>query len=196
MFETLESGIGLDIVMWFQDYGNQFLDLLAKMLHFCGSPVTLLLVVPILYWKVNRTFAWQFLVALLLSMLSVTIVKELVQAPRPHLAYPSNVQGLVTQNGYGFPSGHVITAVMLSIVIGRWINQQWMWVVGIVYVMMVGWARMYAGVHYPQDVMGGLLIGIIIGTIYHTLLKRWGVANPQASQFQSASRKVAELDRM
>jgi membrane-associated phospholipid phosphatase len=192
MFDTLESGIGLDIVIWLQEHGNQLLDLLAKVIHLCGSPVTLLVLVPIIFWKVDRTLSWQFLVALLLSMLSVTIFKEILQVPRPHLAYPNDVQALVTQNGYGFPSGHVITAMMLSALMIRWINHHWIWYVSIIYVMVIGWARMYAGVHYPQDVLGGLLIGITLAAIYHRLLKRLD----ETQQFQFQHRDAIELDHM
>ena len=89
----------------------------------------------------------------------------------------------MTQNGYGFPSGHVITAVMLSALIARQLNHRWIWFVGIIYVMVVGWARMYTGVHYPHDVLGGLLIGIVLALIYHRLLRRFEAVIQDSPQF-------------
>ncbi len=177
MFESLESGIGLDVVVWLQNNGNRMFDYLAKLLHFCGSPISLLLVVPIIFAKINRTLAWQFFVALLLSMLVATIGKEIFQTTRPHLAYPSQVHNLVNQNGFGFPSGHVITAVMVTTLLCRWIKHQWRWFVGVLYVILVGWSRMYAGVHYPHDILGGLFIGVILALLYQLFLNRIDAIN-------------------
>lgn len=184
MFESLESGIGLDIVVWLQNNGNHMFDYLARLLHFCGSPILLLLVVPFIYWKINRTVAWQFFMALLLSMLVVAIGKEIFQAPRPHLAYPSEVHTLVNQNGYGFPSGHVLTAVMITILLSRWIKHQWIWFVGVAYVMLISWSRMYAGVHYPHDILGGLFIGVVLAFLYQLFLNRIDTINLESQQMR------------
>ncbi|MCI0711093.1 MAG: phosphatase PAP2 family protein [Chloroflexi bacterium] len=162
MFETLESGIGLDIVIWLQDHSNPLFDALAEMLHYMGSSVFYIALLPIFYWSYNKVFGRQLLFALLFSSLAFLSLKNIVEAPRPHMAYPEEVTALVEEEGYGFPSGHTASTLVLMGLAASWINRQWAWMLAIAAALIMGWGRMVAGVHYPQDVLGGMLVGAMV----------------------------------
>ena len=59
---------------------------------------------------------------------------------------------------YSFPSGHTIIATSMSYVLAKEYNKYILMIIPVI----VALTRLYMGVHYPSDVMGGFLIGLII----------------------------------
>lgn len=159
MLSGLESGLGLDIVVWLQTNGNGVFDAVSGLLHQMGGVIFYLAVLALVFWALDRTLGLRLMVAVIGASALTEILKALFQTPRPHLAYPDQVVPLVTQEGFGMPSGHVLIAVAgfgyLAYLLK---NRVVTWLVAL-YIVLMGWARMYAGVHYPQDVIGGLLFG-------------------------------------
>ncbi len=100
--------------------------------------------------------------------------KQLVARPRPSGTDPT-IPGVV----YSYPSGHVLEALtILGIVAIRSWRSAWplaarvaVWAVLIVWVILVGLARMAINVHYPTDVLGGLLFAIGVLGIYGWLTR-------------------------
>jgi hypothetical protein len=52
------------------------------------------------------------------------------------------------------------------------LRRRWIYVVLILYLLLLAWSRMYAGVHFPQDVVGGLLLGLLGLWLYITYIDR------------------------
>lgn len=91
------------------------------------------------------------------SGLVAYIVKLLVERTRPDLW-----TWLVTETGYSFPSGHATAsaALVLCGIVLLW-HAKWRrtaLVVGGVYVACIAFTRLYLGVHYPSDILGGWLL--------------------------------------
>lgn len=86
-------------------------------------------------------------------------LKLLFARPRPHVFPP-----FVSLNTYSFPSGHALTAValygLLAILLWRRRHRWWALVSGL-WVFLVGFSRVYLGVHYPSDVLGSLTLGTL-----------------------------------
>jgi membrane-associated phospholipid phosphatase len=161
MSSELTSGIGLDIIIWLQENSNGLFDVLAQVLHFMGSSAFYLVVLSLMYWSFDKRLGLRVLFALLLGSLLNALLKELFQEPRPFQLHPGQVTALVEQDGYAFPSGHVMQVVivwgMAALYTGK---RQWLWSV-VALALLMAWGRMYAGVHYPQDVLGGAFFGIL-----------------------------------
>src|SRR5262249_24607572 len=68
---------------------------------------------------------------------------------------------VVQRSNYGLPSGHVAGALAMSGLAAVWGGRRWMWAMVAAWTLLVGWARMYAGVHYPQDVVVGGGVGAV-----------------------------------
>jgi glycosyltransferase 2 family protein len=60
--------------------------------------------------------------------------------------------------GPGFPSGHMALATALALTLGHYMPQKYYWLVP-VWIIGVGLSRMYLGIHFPLDIIGGFAIG-------------------------------------
>jgi membrane-associated phospholipid phosphatase len=65
-------------------------------------------------------------------------------------------------HGFGFPSGHTALAFAVAAVLHPLLPPRARWVVWLL-AGAVGLARMYVGVHWPMDVVGGAALGLLIG---------------------------------
>jgi undecaprenyl-diphosphatase len=101
-------------------------------------------------WRSARFFA----VAVGGAMLVDTSAKLLFHRVRPALWV-----SLVRETSYSFPSGHAMGTMALSatLVVLTWPTRARWWVMalGVAFVLLVGFSRMYLGVHYPSDVLAG-----------------------------------------
>ncbi|MEO8611050.1 MAG: phosphatase PAP2 family protein [Chloroflexota bacterium] len=160
MFTGLENGLGLDVVLWIQTHGSPLLDFVAQAIHVLGSPAWyLFLLLPLLLRGLKRQRAYQWVFTLVVAILLTDIFKLAFHAPRPYQVAPDLVRMLVIQSSnYGLPSGHVAGALAMSGLAVVWGGRRWMWVL-VAWTLLVGWAQMYAGVHYPQDVIAGVIVG-------------------------------------
>jgi len=158
MLSSLESGIGLDVVLWLQGQSNGLFDILAQVLHLLGLPEFFIPALVLVYWSLDRRLGIRLLFALAIALLISTGLKEMFQRPRP-FSVSDAVVPLVDQAGYGLPSGHVAIALAVWGYAVYW-YRLWRALVPLgVYVLLVSWSRMYLGVHYPQDVAVGLVLG-------------------------------------
>ncbi len=159
MFTSLENGPGLDIVIWLQDHGNALFDLLARLLDIAGGSVFILLVGPLIIWSIHKRTGQNMFILLLIGVLVSSTAKQITDTPRPYTAHPDQVEALFEEAGSGMPSGHVIHALALWFPAVMAIkDRRWAWLLA-GYTLLMAWSRMYAGVHYPQDVITGALIG-------------------------------------
>jgi membrane-associated phospholipid phosphatase len=163
MLTGLENGFGLDVVVWLQAHGSPLLDFLAQAIHIVGSPAWyLLLLLPLLLRGLNRGRAYQWVFTLVIAIFLTDVLKLAFHAPRPYQVAPELVRLIVIQrSNYGLPSGHVAGALAMSGLAAVWGGRRWMWIAVVAWTLLVGWARMYAGVHYPQDVVAGVVVGAV-----------------------------------
>jgi glycosyltransferase 2 family protein len=111
------------------------------------------------------TSRWQPAVAIIAAGVAASlltgITKELVGRERP-----TDVVVRDTADGFGFPSGHTVIAFAVAAVVTPHVASRWGWRVAVVplgVAATVGFARLYVGVHYPIDVVGGALGGMGVG---------------------------------
>ena len=156
----LESGY--DIILWTQGF-SPALDSLFKTITTLGAEQAFLLIIPFVYWCVNKRVGVRLSVLLVLSSSVNSAVKLLFDQPRPAA---DRVQVLAEENSPGFPSGHSQNSLVVYGYLAAQVRQPWAWAAAILVVLGVGLSRIYLGVHFPTDVLGGWLIGIALLALY------------------------------
>jgi membrane-associated phospholipid phosphatase len=151
---------GVDVILWMQQ-ASPSLDWLFKTLTFLGSEGFFLILMPFVYWCVDRVLGIRLIVLLLSSVAINTVVKVLAAQPRP-FQFDGRVKAITTETTFGFPSGHTQSSTVVWGLLGRKARRWWFWTIAVALVVGVGVSRMYLGVHFPTDVLGGLVIGLIV----------------------------------
>jgi membrane-associated phospholipid phosphatase len=119
-------------------------------------PVALAIGAVLVYQRKWRSVL--YLEITLMGTASLTFVAKLLF----HRVRPYLWENVPLMHQYAFPSGHAMTSLALAIlvVVLTW-NSRWRWVAvvgGGLFVASIGWTRLYLGVHYPSDILGGWLL--------------------------------------
>ncbi len=99
---------------------------------------------------------------------AVEVVKVLVAAPRPFLVLMQIHVLSPYESGYSFPSGHAAITTALASVVYFTYNRG-LGVLLYCFALLVSVSRIYVGVHYPIDVMVGILLGFALPALVHLL---------------------------
>jgi undecaprenyl-diphosphatase len=100
-------------------------------------------------------------------------IKNLVQRPRP--CHEPSLEGLVhIVNGicggmYGFVSSHATNLFDVAFLSLLFVRKRWYTISILIWAAVIGYSRIYLGVHYPGDVLCGALLGSFIGWGTYTL---------------------------
>ncbi len=130
----------------------------------------------------GRTGRWAAvagLIALVVGVASSEMLKSLVMQPRPFLSLP-DVRLLVSPpSSYSFPSVNVTYAFAAcsgaSLAAWRLLDRLPGWGWGfLALAVAISYSRVYVGVHYPGDVLGGATLGIVVGWLAALIVVRLG----------------------
>ncbi len=151
---------GVDVVLWFQQASPQ-LDTVFAVFTSLGDEEFFLLALPLIYWSINRAVGVRLMVVFLLSGLVNQVAKHVFAQPRP-FGYDSRVVDIVEAEGFGLPSGHTQSAVVVWGFLGSVVRKRWFWLIAAAMMVLIPMSRVYLGVHFPTDVLGGYLLGFLV----------------------------------
>ncbi len=101
-------------------------------------------------------------IALLISALMIQVLKEVFDRERPFITFPF-IEKLSPGGGGSFPSGHSMEAFAMAMAISLLFRRPWLIITAYLWASLVAYSRLALGVHYPGDVLGGIIVGSVIG---------------------------------
>ena len=161
---------GLDFIIMIQQIDTPLLDSFFRAITSLGDESFYLILFPFLLWCVDFYLGIRVGIIFLLSVYLNTGLKEIFQQPRPFDVLPEIQK--VHAYGYGFPSGHAQSSLVVWGSIAYWKKQIWIRNLSILLILLIGFSRIYLGVHFPTDILGGWFFGgLILGLSYFIFLK-------------------------
>ncbi|GAA4536977.1 phosphatase PAP2 family protein [Mycobacterium paraffinicum] len=163
------AGIDQPVTQWLAAHRDLWLTAALRAITVAGGPLFLTaLAFPISVAAGWRCRSWRPVVLALVGGGAVPLVlftaKALVGRQRPPLPF-----ALIDADGYSFPSGHA-TGTAAIMVISAWILTRWLipwwtarvlvWTIAIAAAFLIGFSRVYLGVHYLSDVLSGWMLGL------------------------------------
>ncbi len=156
MDAILQWGVG--IVLALQTLRVSGLEGLARFFTFLGTEEFFLLVMPALYWCFDAALGARLAVVLITSNTVNGLAKLFFHLPRPYWI-DRGVRALTAETSYGLPSGHAQNAAAVWGFLAAQLKRGWAWAAAIGLILGISLSRVYLGVHFPTDLLGGWLIG-------------------------------------
>lgn len=158
-----------------QKIHNPILDAIMKGVTLLGDGGLIWIVLAlvfIIFFKKYRGMGIQMAAAMLLTVIiGNLILKNLVARSRPCWLDP-DVQLLVKNpKDYSFPSGHSMNGFTAALII--FLNERKMGIFALIAAALIAFSRLYLFVHFPTDVLGGMLIGIADAVIVFVCWRKY-----------------------
>lgn len=158
------------------EHMNPFLTNIIRIITHLGDPiiVTSITILLVIIPKTRKKVGYPMAAAVIVSKALNLILKEIFARERP------NILQLVNETTYSFPSGHAMinTTVytMLGIFAIKYIRSKKIKIsviiMCIIMPLIISFSRVYLGVHYAGDVLGGMLLGFAVTVFIYALLKK------------------------
>lgn len=151
--ETLRTPILDQFMVFYTSLGN-------------GGWIFIALGVVLLLFHKTRKAGASSLAAMLLGLMVTNLtLKPLVSRPRPWVVM-ENFTTLVTSHDMNsFPSGHTCAAFAFGAALCAVLPQKWAKAAALLAAALMGVSRLYVGVHFPTDVLGGAIVGTLCGLL-------------------------------
>ena len=148
------------ILLFFAGMHNSFLNIVVQIFTICGEEFVLIALASFIYYNIDKKSGFISCMSLINSISAMGIVKAIVRFPRPWMVLDGiDAIRVHTATGYSFPSGHTTCAASAYSSFAMCFRKRWLSICCAIMIMLVALSRMYLCVHWPMDVIGGIMIG-------------------------------------
>lgn len=150
-----------------QSLRSDFLDVLFNGISALGEDYMVIVLICVLYFAINKRVGELMALALFFSYLLTTTLKAMFMVERPCHKYPEKIIEMRPVIGSSFPSAHTqgFTAFVFSGAL--WVKKRWVYIVAGILSVLMGLSRVYLGMHWLEDVVVSLVLGIIAAYFLH-----------------------------
>lgn len=157
---------------------NKYLDKIMPVITSLGNlgVVWLAIAVILLFAEENKSIGEVVILTMMFStIVGEGIIKHLVRRVRPCNQKNNSTLLIVKPISYSFPSGHTLSSFAAAEVLSIYfINYK---IIFITIALLIALSRMYLYVHYPTDVIAGMLIGILCSKLIFIILQEIDINN-------------------
>ncbi len=138
--------------------------------------VVLIFLALVFFSQYQKREKWELLlvvgISALVARFGVTeLIRLFIHRPRPFLSLP--VHQLLTDSAWSFPSGHATFFFAMATAVYLY-NKKW-GTIFFIATILITVSRVIAGIHYPSDIVGGALIGIMVAYVTFYFVRRLAV---------------------
>lgn len=151
----------MNIILAIQKFHNPFLDNFFIFITMLGEEVFGIILFLLIFWCIDKALGHKIMFAFFTSLCLNNSIKDIFMAERPIGKPGIRSLRVDTATGYSFPSGHTQGVTTLLGTIATHMKKRWFTLLSIVIVTLVAISRLYLGVHWPRDVIFGIIFGII-----------------------------------
>jgi len=141
-----------------------FIRALAVVLAHSGDSWFWLIGLGLLWWLGAgewKQLALVMIIGIVITAVVVLVIKFTVRRSRPQGEWGQIYR---STDPHSFPSGHAARSTMLAVV-ALGIGPLWLGLALLIWAPLVGLARIILGVHYPSDILAGMVLGLILGVL-------------------------------
>ena len=151
---------------WLQQFRNPVLDTLAVFFNYAGEHGEIWIAFTLILLLCRRTRKAGL--AMAIALISYLIAGDFILKPLFARPRPCDVNTAVTilvkrPHGHSFPSGH--TASAFAAAFALWLQNRKLGVPALVLAAFIAFTRLYLYVHFPTDVLGGLVLGLALAAL-------------------------------
>lgn len=157
-----------DILIWITSLQNPILNGFAAIFTFMGNEEFYILLLPLVYWCISKTIGFRLFYILVVSDYVNSWIKIMTAHTRPIGVDGVNsifVQSAEVGSHYphdSFPSSHAQASTTFWGFLGYIVNKAWFWGICVAFILLISISRLYAGLHWPIDIVVGIILGVII----------------------------------
>ena len=165
-----------------EGFWGDLVDSLMIGITFFGESFFLLLALFVIYWCIGKKTGDFLVFSVYLSAGLNFVLKDIFHRPRPcfsEACSDGTIRHVKVNNflvntdfkptSYSFPSGHAAIGSGLYFGIAKHVKKRWVTISSIVLTVLIAISRVYLGVHYPTDVLVGLLCGVLCSVLLGSL---------------------------
>lgn len=159
---------------------NPVLNALMSLITMLGEETVVIVMAVLVFWCYNKKDGYYLIAVGFFGMLINQFLKVLFKIPRPWVIDENFtiVESAREQaTGYSFPSGHTQNATSLFGAVAMFSKKRWIKITCVAVLLLVGFSRMYLGVHTPLDVGVSLLVGAVLVLGLYPLMKKFNDNN-------------------
>ncbi|MBS1253962.1 MAG: Phosphatidylglycerophosphatase B [Anaerolineales bacterium] len=159
---------GIEVIQLAQSHNSDTVDAVFRLFTFLGYEEFYLLLIPVIFWCLDKRVGVRLATILLLSGYLNFVFKNMLGWPRPPA---DQVRQVTHEESFGMPSGHAQNAVVVFGYLSS--VGAYGWGIAALIAVMIGVSRVFLGTHFPQDVIGGWIMGLVILGFALTFLEKW-----------------------
>jgi membrane-associated phospholipid phosphatase len=158
---------GIEVIKVIQRVKSPALTAVLTLITEMGTDKFYVPVILFIFWWIDKEKGLRLGILMILSAWTNAFLKYIFKQPRPFNFDPS--LGLAYEPTYGAPSGHAQFSLCFWVPIAAWLaggkpgrKRIVVWAAAVSFMLLIGFTRLYLGVHFPTDLFAGWILGALI----------------------------------